>query len=136
MYRARTTIRLGHTDAAGVVYQAEYFRLLHEVYEELLERARFPLAALLTAGRIALPVVRAEADFTAPLRLGDRLSIELSVAELGARHFVLAYRVKRGATLAATARTVHVAVAAETERPCALPAALIRVLRRHAPGAR
>ena len=136
MYRARRAVRLGHTDAAGVVYQAEYFRLLHEVYEELLEQARFPLAALLTAGRIGLPVVRAEADFTAPLRLGDRLSIELSVAELGTRHFVLAYRVKRGSVLAATARTVHVAVSAETERPCDLPAALTRVLRRHAPGAR
>ena len=136
MHRTLTTVRLGQTDAAGVVYQAEYFRLLHEAYEDLLDRARFPLSAVLAAGRLALPVVRAEADFIAPIHLGDRLTIELRMAQLGARHFVLDYQVKRGRQLVATARTVHVAVAVATDKPCALPAALVRALRRHATGTR
>ena len=136
MHRLRVNVGLAHTDAAGVVFQAEYFRLFHDAYEDFLARAGFPIAKLLAQGRVGLPVVHAEADFRTPLRVGDRLSIELRVEEVASRRYAIGYRARCRGRIAATGRTVHVAIALPAGKACAIPAGLARMLRRHAAPAR
>ncbi len=125
--RYRLTVRLHHTDAAGVLFYGRLFELVQEAFEAALERRGLPLSELL-AGEYRLPVVRAEADYTAPVRAGDALTVSLAFAP-GVRSL----RVKAGLTDAAGRRVasvtvVHATVSAATGRPAPLPDALRRAL--------
>jgi acyl-CoA thioesterase FadM len=66
-------IRLDDVDAAGVVFAPRICAIAHALWEEELALAGLPLARLLAEGRHALPLVRLEADFLAPLRHGERI---------------------------------------------------------------
>lgn len=101
-------VRLNDTDAAGVLFFARLFRHAHEAYESLMAAAGFPLKDLIRQGT-ALPIVRAEADYKAPMHLGDQVRVEVSVGDVRQRSFSLDYRFldARGLLLA-RAGTVHV----------------------------
>jgi len=101
-------VRLNDTDAAGVLFFAHLFRHAHEAYESLMTAAGFPLKDLIRQGT-ALPIVRAEADYKAPMHLGDRVRVEVTVGDVRQRSFSLDYRFldARGLLLA-RAGTVHV----------------------------
>jgi 1,4-dihydroxy-2-naphthoyl-CoA hydrolase len=60
-------------------------------------------------------MVHAEADFHAPLRLGDHVDVEVSVARLGTRSITFSYEVTVvGRGPAATVRHVHAAIDRKT----------------------
>jgi 1,4-dihydroxy-2-naphthoyl-CoA hydrolase len=128
MFAYETVIRLSHTDAAGVIFFARLFDLLHLAYESFLEGIGQPLPDDLAGSAIVIPIAHASADYRRPLRLNDRIAIEVSVENIGTRSFTLTYRVRRGGSLAAEARTVHVAIARSDGRPRALPDELARAL--------
>ena len=131
MYTHSTTIRMGDTDAAGVLYFASLLRLAHQAYEDFLAARGLPLAALVKAGRIGLPIRHAEADFLSPLFLGDHVTIEVAVDDIGQHAFTLRYRVLNAkGRLCATASTVHVAIRPNTGKKTRLPPKLTAILQR------
>jgi len=118
------TLRLHDTDAAGVIYFARLMQRAHEAYEAFLDANGLPLADLIAQGP-ALPLVHAEADFLAPIRLGQALRVRLQAAEIGRSSFTLEYLfVDLQDRPLARARTVHVALAAGNGTPIDLPQAL------------
>lgn len=123
-------IRLQHTDGAGVVFFARYFELAHEAYEEMLDAIGQSFPPDLGREPILYPIVHAESDYRAMLRLGDTLRIEVEVAEVKSRSFALTYRfVNPAGEEAAALKTVHVAVDKTTGRSTRLPDALADALR-------
>jgi YbgC/YbaW family acyl-CoA thioester hydrolase len=50
---------------------------------------------LLDERRVGFPAVRAEADYKHPLRFGDTVDVELTVARLGGKSITFRYRVWR-----------------------------------------
>ena len=81
-----------------------------------------PLARVMTAVDWLLPLVHAEADFAAPLRLGDTLRVEVEVDRIGAGSITFAFVVStadRGTV--ATVRHVHAAIDRATWQPRKLP---------------
>ena len=64
------TVRFGECDPARIVYFSRYFEYAHEAYEDMLEAGGFPLQEVFL-GSWAMPLVRAESDYTRPSRLGD-----------------------------------------------------------------
>lgn len=89
MFSHEFTVKLRHTDAAGVVFFASYFTIAHDVYELALEEVGEPLGAWL--GDVPMPLVRSEASYLAPLRHGERARVDLGVARVGGRSFTLSY---------------------------------------------
>ena len=79
------TLTLRDTDAAGVAFFAAYFSLAHEAYERALAACGAPLHTWLD--ELHLPIVHAEADYSAPMRLGDQLTLHVGYAKLGKRSF-------------------------------------------------
>jgi len=129
MFRHATTVRLYDTDATGALFFAQQFRLAHEACEAFMAAAGFVLPMKPLKAGILLPIVHAEADYTAPLNWGDQVTVEVQPGRVGTTSFVLKYRFcKAGDTLAGTAQTVHVAVSRKTGRPVHLPDALRAVL--------
>jgi 4-hydroxybenzoyl-CoA thioesterase len=94
-----TPVRFSDVDHAGIVYYPRFFHFFHLAFEELW-RVRLGARAyvqLLDRDRVGFPAVRAECDFTSPLRFGDTAEIELAVARLGGRSITFHYRVFRAA---------------------------------------
>lgn len=128
MFRHTTTVRLHDSDAAGVLYFANQFRLAHEAYESFMELSGLGLGDLLQKGRIALPIVHASADFRAPLRVGDELVLTLRLHRLGRTSFTLVCRIARSGRTVGFVTTTHVTVDRRTGRKTAIPARLKKAL--------
>lgn len=109
------TLRLRHTDCAGVIFFPRLLELAHEAYEALLDEAGVSLADGIAGDGPLLPIVRCEADYSRPVRLGDRLRIEVLLEREGRSSFTLGYRFTgEDGEERARARTVHVAMDRET----------------------
>lgn len=123
------SVRLHHTDAAGVIFCSRLLELAHEAYEAWLEQVGLGLDRLLEQGRLRLPVVALKAEFAQPIRVGDRLQVELVVTRRGEHSYQVAYRFRDPAgRVKARAVTRHVALDGVGGKPAALPAALRRVV--------
>lgn len=122
-------ISLRDADAAGVLFFGRYFALAHDAYETFLDGHGLNLGRLLQEGRFVVPVVHAESDYRRPLRVGERVTIRLRVAEVRRRAFTVAYEFLDGSgESACSLRTVHVAVDLSTGRAAPLPDELRAVL--------
>lgn len=123
------TIRLYDTDAAGCLFFGAQFRLAHEAFEEFMLHLGLPVGTVLREGTHLYPVVHAEADYTAPLTVGDRVNVRVAVARIGDRSFALRYRLAlAGGREAGTVELVHAAIDAATRNPVALSDTLRRAL--------
>ncbi len=111
MFQYRTAVRLHHTDAAGLLFFADQFRLAHDAYETFMESVGFPFAPLIKKSGYLLPIVHCEADFKAKLETGDKLLIQIRAERIGETSFTLAYAILRNETeLVGTVKTVHTMV--------------------------
>lgn len=120
------TIHFSDTDAAGVVYFANYLSICHEAYEEALVAAGIELNRFFGDEGIIIPISHARSDFLRPLQCGDRIEIEVKPALLKPDTFSTHYRIFRTAParkIAAEVRTDHVCIDSTTRRRCPLPAA-------------
>ena len=131
MFRHPTAIRFAHVDAAGILYFSRAFELCHEAYEAMLDAAGMPLRGLFETSPWLLPLVHAEADYVAPMRLGDRVTVEVAVDGVGESSVRIAFRlVGDDGVLRATVRHVHVAVDRATFAKRAVPVELVAAMRR------
>ena len=122
------TIFLQHTDAAGVLFFANQLALVHEVYEAWLASAGLSVRHVLDAGVHAFPIVKAETELLAPIRVGDDVRISLSLTRLGESSLTIAHAVHLHEALVGRGTTVHVWIERETERSARLPEALVAAL--------
>lgn len=111
-------IYLRDTDATGVLYFTEQLRMALETLEEC-----FSLKQLLEKEAFLMPIVHAEADYFAPLRVGDEVEISIFCEKIGTTSFSLSYHFfdsKRKIEVG-RAKIVHVAVSKETKVSISLP---------------
>ena len=110
-------------DAAGVLFFAQQFRLVHDAFEAFMESKGLSLAKILDSEDFALPIVHAETDYKMPLSLGDRIIIKLNLKEIGETSFTLAHEIFKEGRLAGKGETVHVSVDKKTGAKIPLPPA-------------
>jgi YbgC/YbaW family acyl-CoA thioester hydrolase len=87
------TIRFAHVDSAGIAFFSRVYEICHEAFEILLETAGMPLGFLINEEGWGMPVVRSEADYAAPMRLGEEVLITVTVERLGNSSVTFAYSV-------------------------------------------
>jgi 4-hydroxybenzoyl-CoA thioesterase len=97
-------------------------------------------ASLILGRRIGFPTVHAEADYKAPLRYGDIVSVEVTVERVGTSSCALRFDVRRepaGAAATPVAVVRHVVVASNVDalRSTPIPDDVRAVLARHATAA-
>ena len=84
-------IRFAHCDPAGIIFCPPYLVLVTGLVEDWFNQAlQVPYAQMLTIGKIGLPIVHLECDFRAITRMGEVVSLGLSIAKLGNRSLTLA----------------------------------------------
>ncbi len=117
MHTYQTKIKLHETDAAGVIFFANQFKIIHDAYESLLETIGFGFAELIRDKDFFLPIVHAESDYKAPLFVGDVIEVQVKVGRVGQTSFTLNYALLNAKReTVGTGRTVHVAVDKKTRQ--------------------
>lgn len=125
MHTHQTKIKLHETDAAGLLFFSNQFKLVHDAYEGLLEGCGFPFAELIRDKDFFLPIVHSEADYKSPLFVGDLIEIQVTVANVGKTSFILTYNLLNASQKQiGTAQTVHVAIDKTSRKKIPLPPAL------------
>lgn len=119
------------TDAAGVVYYANYLKFLERARTEWLAAHALPLAELERAHGIVFVVTRAEIDFHAAARLGDLLGATVAVEEVGRSRFVARQEVRRDAAALVSARVTLACLDRASWKPARIPAEVRHRLEGH-----
>jgi len=118
VYTTMRTVRFSHCDPAGIIYFPRYFDLIHEAKEDWFRYAlKYPFAQMFGERRNGFPIAHVEADFTGPSRLGEDLTIALTIEKIGASALHLHYAVACAGEPRMEARTVIVHVELDTGRP-------------------
>ncbi len=128
MFTYKTIIRLHDTDAAGLLFFANQLKIVHDAYEQLLEKFGCSFQSMLTGGKYFLPIVHAESDYKTRLLTGDKIVITIAVGHIGNTSFSFIYDIKRGKTLVGTAKTVHVTINQKTGKKIPLPPKMRKAL--------
>jgi len=122
-------VRFADVDHAGIVYYPHYYHYFHQAFEELF-RDRMGAEAyvrLLDEEKIGFPAVASSCEYKAPLKFGESVAIEVSLARLGERSLTLryrAFRVREGEgsrVLAAEGQVTSAVVDLTSFRAVALP---------------
>ncbi|MDA8256508.1 MAG: tol-pal system-associated acyl-CoA thioesterase [Betaproteobacteria bacterium] len=111
------------TDAAGIVYYANYFRFLERGRTEFLRSLGHDQHALMQEG-IAFAVRSASAEFLKPARLDDLLTVETAIASLGRAQLSFAQRIVRDHELLLDAKIRIACIDPAAGRPLPMPRAL------------
>lgn len=110
MFVTNNRVRMHDTDMAGILYFPRQFRFAHDALEDFVESIGLTFDHVFRKEKFVFVIVHAEADYLAPLRVGDRLKIELRIERVGESSFTVGYRIyKEGSDIiVGTAKTVHV----------------------------
>ena len=111
------------TDAAGIVYYANYLRFIERGRTELLRTLGHDQNALMKEG-IAFAVRSANVEFLKPARLDDLLTVETSIASLGRAQVTFAQRILRDNELLLDAKIRVACIDPARGRPIPMPRAL------------
>lgn len=120
MFIYRTKVRLKDTDATGVLYFAEQFRIALEAFEEFLKARGFSLSELLDSPYL-MPVVHAEGDYMAPVKVGDELQVLLKIVKIGTSSVTLQSVLRDPARMIDVGRVEIVHVVVDREKRTAVP---------------
>jgi 4-hydroxybenzoyl-CoA thioesterase len=121
-FRATKRIRFSHVDCAGIVFYPRYFELYNEVVEDwFAEALGLPFADLIERLDAGVPTVRIECDFTAASRLGEDLTFELVVTDLGSSSFAIQITASKDGEVRLRGRSRLVFAKVDGERPKAHP---------------
>ena len=132
MFTYETSVKLHNTDAAGLLFFADQFKLAHDCYELFMESIGFSFRSIIRDSDFLLAIVHAEADFLQALYSGDKLTIKLNVAKIGTTSYTLAYDlVMPGTGSVGTAKTVHVCIDKASREKKDLPDLLVAALSEH-----
>lgn len=129
MFIHRTQVRLKDTDATGVLYFSEQFRMAQETFEEFMKERGFPLRSLFESPYL-MPIAHAEADYLAPLSAGDELEIAMKVLKLGTSSVTLefSFHDPNRKFDVGKVQIVHVVIDKEKRSPVAIPDFLRAIL--------
>jgi acyl-CoA thioester hydrolase len=116
------------TDAAGVVYYANYLKFMERARTEWLEALGFPLAPFEQAHGVAFVVHRVEVDFLLPARLNDTLLATVEMLDRKAATLRLRQTVLRGDALLTRAQVGLACVDSQALRPRRIPDPLAKAL--------
>jgi acyl-CoA thioester hydrolase len=115
------------TDAAGMVYHANYLKFAERGRSEMLRSLGFGHRKLGQEAGVGFAVRRCSVDYLAPARLEDALTVNTTLAEIGAATLQVRQQIRRGGELLADL-DILVACIGRDGRPRRLPSALRAVL--------
>ena len=111
------------TDMAGILYFPRQFRFCHEALEDFVETQGLSFSEVFNKKDFVFVIRHCEADYLAPLFVGDALTIKMHLEGMGQSSFVIGYEIYRESDelLVGTAKTVHVTLDSKTRNKINVP---------------
>ena len=109
------------TDLAGIVYYANYLKFIERARTEFVRGLGIDQSALKQDQGIVFAVRRVEADYIAPARFDDVLTVDTSVIKLTGARIELAQDVRRNAEILFTSKITLVTLH-DSGAPARIPA--------------
>lgn len=79
-------IRFAHCDPAGIVFFPQYLTLTNALVEDwFTDSLGIDYAHMIGQRRVGLPIVKLDCEFTRPSRMGETISLALSLVRIGQR---------------------------------------------------
>lgn len=119
-YRMPVRVYYEDTDAAGIVYYANYLRFVERARTEMVRAIGVDHQTLLSDHGIAFAVRRCTADYRRPARLDDLLEVESRLTRLGGASMEMDQVVRRDGTTLVDCK-LKLAVMTLDGRPARLP---------------
>ena len=124
------TVRFNEVDRAGIAFYSRVYEYCHTVFEELLLAMGNSITNIFDNGKWGMPLIHSHADYKRPMRLGERLTIEVTAAKVGDTSITFDYRVVGPeGDLRCTCQLVHVIVELATFKPRNIPEELLDAVR-------
>lgn len=129
VFSKRLTVYWSESDAAGIAHFSSFFKFLEWTEEDFMEEV---LGSLPSRPRIIFPRVHASCDYKRPLRVHDKVRIDIVAVLLGRSSITYEFIVfnETLGVESASCRIVAVAVDTETLKAVALPKELVEALLR------
>ncbi len=123
-FRLPVRVYYEDTDAAGVVYYANYLRFMERARTEWLSALGFELTVMEREHGIAFAVHHLDIRYHQPARLGDRLEVTVAISGHGRARLFADQQVRRGTEVLVDARVTLACLDRLTWRPARIPAPL------------
>lgn len=105
----RFEVEWGDCDPADIVYYPNFYRYFDNASHRMFRQAGFELATVREEHEsLGFPLVKAEAEFRSPARVGDRLEIVSEVTAMGRKSITVEHRIRRGDTLLVEGREIRI----------------------------
>ena len=115
-------IRFSHCDPAGIVFFPQYMVMFNGLLEDwFTDGLGVAYGALISTRRIGTPTVSLACDFSAISRMGDEVTLGLSVLRIGGASFRLSLGCRLGGEARVRMTQVLVTTDLDTHRPIAIP---------------
>ncbi len=119
-HRQAIRVYFEDTDAAGIVYYANYLKFAERARTDMLRDLGISHAEMMKTDGLVLVVRRCEIDYLKPARLDDLLTVETEAAKLGGASVELRQRVLRDDELLAELNVLVVCIGKDG-RPARIP---------------
>lgn len=94
--RYELQVAFGDADPAGIAYYPRILDYCHRAFEHFFTIALHKeYAVIFMQQNVGYPTVHLDAEFRAPMRFGDRLAVDIQIAELGSRTVTFQYEFTR-----------------------------------------
>jgi len=120
-FSATVRIYWEDTDAAGIVFYANYLKFFERARTEWLRGLGFGQEQLRTDAGIAFVVSETRLRYRRPARLDDVIEVSVAVVHLGQASLEIAQEARRAGELLADGTIRIGCVELETFRPCRIP---------------
>ena len=131
MFSLPIVINYEDTDAAGVVYYANYLGYMERARNACLREAGFPLSRVRDEHQTVFVVTEASLRYRIPAQLDDEISVTLAVLDIRGASMVFSQRVFRDQTLLVDGRIRLATLHSDTFSPCRMPEVIRLALEKH-----
>ncbi|NOX66356.1 MAG: acyl-CoA thioesterase [Chlorobi bacterium] len=110
MFQTKRTIEFSMCDTAGILFFSRVFELFHSAYEEFIQTGDLEIDYF-KFEKYAVPILKIEADFKAPIKLHETLNIAISVTQIKDSTFELTTNlIDENDMIRAVVKSVHIFV--------------------------
>lgn len=119
---AQYQVAFDDTDAGGIVFFGNYFRIAHRALEAYVPSIGIPWPDWFSGKLALVPLRHAGAEYFHPLFAGETYTVKIQVAHLGTSSVTFSYEIFNGKDqLTTKLTTTHVFINRETKQKFPIP---------------
>jgi acyl-CoA thioesterase FadM len=118
---SRLKIRFSHTDAAGISFFGNVFKMAHDAYEDWLESLGFTWAEWFDNDAWAVPIRHSACEYFRPLRPGLECEIQILIEKIGETSLQMKYVFLVAGQKCCEVQLTHAFVSWETKTKTPIP---------------